>query len=49
MDDNWNDGFTIFNLHLDNDSFLKVLPLADSTAKLWCLVNFENRHLGHPQ
>ena len=28
---------------------LKVLPLADSTAKLWCLVNFENWHLGHPQ
>ena len=27
----------------------KVLPLADSTAKLWCLVNFENWHLGHPQ
>ena len=28
---------------------LKLLPLPDSTAKLWCLVNFENRHLGHPQ
>ena len=27
---------------------LKVLPLADPTVKLWCLVNFENRHLRHP-
>ena len=28
---------------------LKVLPTVGSATNLWCLVDFKNRHLRHPE